>query len=133
MRTVALLSILLVACSRESKQTPVARPEPPDSGSAEVTTTPEQFQGRWAGRAADCGRPAESSLAITADSVNFYASRGRVLAVDVMKDREIEVLLESAGEGQVWRQTRRFKLSEDGQSLTDLTTEGRVVRGRCTV
>ena len=131
MRSVALLSILLVACSRESKQAPVARPEPPDSGVAEATTIPEQFQGRWAGRAADCGRPAESSLAITADSVNFYGSRGRVLGVDAMKDRQVEVLLESAGEGRVWRQNRRFQLSEDGQALTDLTMEGHVVRVRC--
>jgi len=104
----------------------------PDSAQPD-TTIPEQFRGRWAGRQTECGRAAESSLRVTADSVNFYASRGRVLAVDVMKDREIEVLLESSGEGQVWRQTRRFKLSEDGRSLTDLTTEGHVVRGRCNV
>ena len=102
----------------------------PDSAEPD-TTIPDPFRGQWAGRQTECGRAAESSLRVTADSVNFYASRGRVLAVDVMKDREIEVLLESSGEGQVWRQTRRFKLSEDGQSLTDLTTEGHVVRGRC--
>ena len=102
----------------------------PDSA-AQDSTIPDRFRGQWAGRPAECGRPAESFLRITADSVDYYESRGQVLAVDVMKEREIEVLVEFSGEGQVWRQNRRFQLSEDGQSLTDLTMEGHVVRVRC--
>lgn len=106
------------------------RPPPPrtatpaaDSPETE-TTVPGRFQGNWAGRQAQCRQPSESSLEITPDSVNFYASRSRVLAVDVIKERVIEILLEPAG-------NRQFMLSEDGASLTDLTTEGHIVRVRC--
>ena len=96
------------------------------------STVPDQFRGRWAGRQAQCGVPSESSLAIYADRIDFYASRGRVLAVKVVSEREVEVELESSGEGQVWRSTRRFELSEDGRSLTDVTRRDyRTVRVRC--
>jgi hypothetical protein len=105
-------------------------PAPPEPAEPD-TTVPAQYRGEWAGRPAQCGRPSESFLRITADSVDFYESRGRVLAVDLIKERVIEVLLESAGEGRVWRQNRQFMISEDSTSLTDLTTEGHVVRVRC--
>lgn len=126
---VPAISILLVACGGKTDRATVAAA--PDSAEQD-TIIPDQFRGQWRGRQTECGRPAESSLGITADSVNFYESRGRVLAVDAMKERDIEVLVELSGEGQVWRQTRRFKLSEDGAALTELTTEGHVVRVRCT-
>ena len=95
-------------------------------------TVPDQFRGKWAGSQSKCGVPSESSLAIHADRVDFYESRGRVLAVKVVSEREIEVELESSGEGQVWRSPRRFGLAEDGLSLTDLTMQKHpTVRVRC--
>ena len=137
LRVAAVLSLLVLpSCRGKAERASVDRElafteaEPPDSAQAD-TTVPAQFRGAWAGRQAECGRPSESSLQITADSVNFYGSRGRVLAVDVMKQRVIEVLIEARGEGRVWRQNRQFQLSEDSASLTDLTTEGHVVRVRC--
>ena len=115
-------TIALVAAPGDSAEPETAEPD---------STIPVQFQGDWAGRQSQCGRPSESSLNITANSVNFYESRGKVLAVDVMKERVIEVLLEFSGEGGVRRLSRQFQLSEDGASLTDLTTQGHVVRVRC--
>jgi hypothetical protein len=95
-------------------------------------TVPDQFRGRWAGSQAKCGVSSESSLAIYADRIDFYASRGRVLAVRVIAEKEVEVDLESSGEGQVWHSTRRFGLSQDGRSLTDLTMRDHpTVRVRC--
>jgi len=125
-----LLMLLLPSCRGKPERATVGR-EPAFTEAQADTTVPPQFWGAWAGRQAECGQPSESRLTITADSVNFYGSRGRVLAVDVMKQRVIEVLIESSGEGQVWRQNRQFQLSEDSASLTDLTTEGHVVRVRC--
>ena len=132
-----LAALVLLSCRGKTERASVtvdtamvfvaASEDTPEPDSA----VPAQFRGEWAGRPTQCGRSSESSLTITADSVNFYASRGRVLAVDVMKERVIEVMLESAGEGRVWRQNRQFQLSEDSASLTDLTTEGHVVRVRC--
>jgi hypothetical protein len=95
-------------------------------------TVPDQFRGKWAGSQVKCGVPSESNLAIYADRVDFYESRGRVLSVKVVSKREIEVELESSGEGQVWRTTLRFGISEDGSSLTDLTTGNhQTIRVRC--
>ena len=95
-------------------------------------TVPDQFRGRWAGTQTKCGVPSESSLAIYADRIDFYASRGRVLTVKVVSETEVEVELESSGEGQVWRSIRRFRLSEDGRSLTDVTRQDhQAVRVRC--
>jgi hypothetical protein len=95
-------------------------------------TVPDRFRGRWAGSQAKCGVSSESSLAIYADRIDFYASRGRVLAVKVVSEKEVEVELESSGEGVVWRAVRRFRLSEDGRSLTDVTREDhQAVRVRC--
>ena len=138
LRAAPLLSVLaLLSCRGKTEQASrvdtamvfTAAPEP-DTAQTD-TIVPEQYRGEWAGRPAQCGRPSESFLRITADSIDFYESRGRVLAVDVIKERVIEVLIESAGEGQRWRQNRQFMLSEDGASLTDLTTQGHVVRVRC--
>jgi hypothetical protein len=95
-------------------------------------TVPDQFRGRWAGSQAKCGVPSEASLAIYGDRIDFYESHGRVLAVKVINKREIEVELESSGEGQVRRSRLRFGLSEDGRSLTDLTRRDYPsVRVRC--
>lgn len=95
-------------------------------------TVPDQFHGKWAGRQTQCGVSSESSLAIYADRVDFYESRGRVITVNVVSEREIGVVLESSGEGEVRRSMRRFGLSEDGRSLTDLTMQQYpIVRVRC--
>ena len=81
---------------------------------------------------AKCHVPSESSLAIYADRIDFYESRGRVLAVRVVGERDVEIELESSGEGQVWRSMRHFRRSEDGRSLTDVTRrEYPTVRVRC--
>ena len=87
----------------------------------ERPTVPDQFRGKWAGSLAKCNVPSESSLSIHADRVDFYESRGKVLAVQLISDLEMEVHLESLGEGKTWPSTRRFKLSEDRRSLTDVT------------
>jgi len=95
-------------------------------------TIPDQFRGKWASSQAKCGVPSESSLAIDSYRFDFFESRGRVLLVKVVSKREIEVELELSGEGQVWRTTRRFRLSEDERSLTDLTPRGhQTTRVRC--
>jgi hypothetical protein len=95
-------------------------------------TIPDRFRGRWAGSHDKCGVPSEGSLAIYADRIDFYESRGRVLAVKIVSDREIEVELGSSGEGRTWQDMRRFRLSEDGRSLTDVTIpKYQAVRVRC--
>jgi len=90
------------------------------AGAQRQPTIPDEFLGKWAGSPAKCGVSSESSLAIYADRVDFYEGGGRVVAVKEVTEREIEIVLESSGESEQ-RSLRRFGLSEDGRSLTDLT------------
>jgi hypothetical protein len=81
---------------------------------------PKQFRGSWAGSPAQCGRgtDSESSLTVYADRVRFYASRGPVYGVKRISDQEIEVDVELSGEGEVLHSTLRFRLSDNGRTLT---------------
>ena len=84
---------------------------------------PQQFRGSWAGRRAQCGRASESSLTVYADRVIFYESEGPIRGVKRIGDREVEVEAELSGEGEVRRETLRFRLSNNGRTLTVLRTE----------
>ncbi len=84
-------------------------------------TIPQQFRGDWAASTARCGRPGESRLTIGATTIDFYESRGRVLAVTTDGAHALGLRIEASGEGQIWIHTRRFTLSTDGRTLTDVT------------
>lgn len=102
------------------------------SAVAQDAVVPTEFRGRWAGSENQCGVPHEGSLSIYEDRINFYASRGRVLSVAVISPLEVELQIESTGEGQTWQHARRFVLFEDGRTLTDITnTRYPVSRVRC--
>ena len=102
--------------------------------SGQVQAIPKQFRGDWAGSRAQCGRASESSLSVDANRVSFYESQGPVEAVKRINDREVEVDLELSGEGEVQRVTLRFRLSDNGRTLTVLTTQpphSQFARVRC--
>ena len=96
-------------------------------------TIPKQFRGSWAGSTAHCAAAsAESKLTIRETALDFYESRGRVLAVATQGETELALLIEASGEGQSWLDARQFRLSEDGQTLTDVTGgRKQAVRVRC--
>jgi hypothetical protein len=100
----------------------------PAPGIAQHLGVPVQFQGRWASSLERCQIPHEGSLTISEDRIDFYESRGRVLFVRVISPLEVELEIESTGEGQTWRHVRRFLLSDDKRSLTDLTYQDAVHR-----
>jgi hypothetical protein len=82
---------------------------------------PKEFRGRWAGNRAQCGRgtDSESSLIVYADRVRFYGGWGPVYGVKRISDREIEFEAELSGEeGGVGHSTIRFRLSDNGRTLT---------------
>jgi hypothetical protein len=99
---ILLAGIALVAVAQESK-------------------VPVDFQGRWAGSQARCGVAHEASLTIHEDRIDFYESRGKVLSVTLASPLEVALEIESTGEGQTWREVRRFVLSENKRTLTDIT------------
>lgn len=95
-------------------------------------TIPEQFRGIWASRATHCAARGESVLTFRETAIDFYESRGRVLAIAAHGETELALLIEASGEGQTWLETRQFRLSEDRQTLTDVTGRRQgAVRYRC--
>jgi hypothetical protein len=90
-------------------------------GAAQEPTVPDDFRGAWASSRTRCGTVHEGSLSITARRVDFYESRGSVLAVRLISPLEVELDLELTGEGESRRSVRRFVLSKDKSTLTDIT------------
>jgi len=97
------------------------------------STVPEHFRGTWAASVADCSATsAESKLTIRETGIDFYESRGRILAIATEGTNELALLIEVTGEGQRWLDATQFTLSRDGQKLTDVTGRRRTtVRIRC--
>lgn len=100
--------------------------------SADTPTTlaaiPSAFQGEWNRDPSACGTGNdESRLRVGPDAVRFYESRGAVVAVAVQDARDAEITLAMSGEGQTWRESFRFRLSEGGDTLTI----GGMTRRRC--
>jgi hypothetical protein len=89
---------------------------------------PEAYRGRWNSRPADCrGDSGEGRLVVEARRMAFYESVGQVIAVTPQKGR-ISITLMLSGEGQTWQDTRVWKLSPDGETLTDVTHAATRVR-----
>jgi hypothetical protein len=92
------------------------------SAMAQAPHVPMSFQGRWAASLETCQSPGDGRLDISTDSVRFFASRGKVLAVRAKDLRSVELDLELTGEGATWRLTVHFVLSEDNHMLTDVSS-----------
>lgn len=74
----------------------------------------------------------ESVLTIHETAIDFYESRGRVLAIATHGGTELALLIEASGEGQTRLEAEQFRLSEDRQTLTDVTGRRQgLVRYRC--
>ena len=95
---------------------------------------PVEFQGRWAGSQQSCPSSGDLRLEILADSFQFHEGRGKVLSVRTLGPLSIELELTMNAEGETWRDTRRFVLSEDKRTLTEVTnanSQRHTARVRC--
>jgi hypothetical protein len=94
---------------------------------------PAKFQGEWNGTLADCGTgDNDSRLIITADSLHFYESSGRVRGVFLNGPFEILVVADMVEEGSTWLDSKKFVLSGKGNSIALVSETGsRFVRYRC--
>lgn len=151
-----LLFLGLVGCNQSNSPTaeasqPAVAPNAPATDSAppsdpvaaspldapligSIKEIPVAFHGRWASTPERCIQGGESVLSIHGDRIDFYESRASVLSVRIVKPLEIEVDLESTGEGSTWRSVRSFALSEDERTLTDPPRQDPIhkfVRVRC--
>jgi hypothetical protein len=102
------------------------------AGAAELRDSiPESFRGTWAGSWMHCSLGGESSLTIGEHTVDFYESRGRVLAIATEGDTDLALLVEASGEGQTWLSALQFKMSDDRQTLWITVGGQRIERSRC--
>jgi hypothetical protein len=98
---------------------------------AQNSVVPGGFQGRWASDQTRCMSLHDSRLSVSEDEFLFYESRAKVLSARQTGPQEVEFEMESSGEGQTRREVRRFVLSPDGGTLTDVTSPAQFVRVRC--
>ena len=109
---------------------PASEPAPRDQerdDAAEVAV-PERYRGEWAATAEACDRPGEvSQLVIGEDSIRFHESEGPVLSL-AERGSELTLLARLTGEGETREASYTFRLSADGDTLTDLHG---FVRRRC--
>jgi hypothetical protein len=95
-------------------------------------TIPAAFRGVWAASLAGCRRLDDSALTLTATTLTFAESHGRVVGVRQPKPDELEVQIKLKGEGESWVETYRYRLSADGKILNDISTPGQTLpRHRC--
>lgn len=106
---------------------PATPAPPPDSND----TVPTAFRGRWAANATACRKPAdESQLELQANRAAFFEGSGPIKSVVVDGD-VVTLVAELSAEGEVNETTYAFRLSDNGQTLTDISTGPGMVRHRC--
>lgn len=90
---------------------------------------PSRFQGSYAADQAACDAPGNpTQLTIDEDSISFHESTGPVTEVS-SSPSEVTITAELTGEGETREATYRFRLSDDGRTLTD--QDGGMERVRC--
>jgi hypothetical protein len=97
-------------------------------------TIPQQYRGEWVSALEDCGTGVDDTrLFIGSRTLSFYESGGTVRALVSRGSFEITLILAMSEEDQTWISPKQFKLSADGRTLTDTTTQGygNLVRYRC--
>lgn len=93
------------------------------------TTVPVRFQGSFAADAAACDAAGDpTQLTIGSDTISFHESTGPVTEVS-SGPSDITITAELTGEGETRDATYRFRLSDDGDTLTDLDND--MARIRC--
>lgn len=141
------LAILLAAgCNADRPPDDAAAPATPDAPapapapttppptetappSDAANTVPARFQGRYAADTAACGDPAhESRLTIEATRIAFHEGSGPITRVSEGSS-EVSITAGLAGEGETREANYSFRLSADGNSLTDVGHG--TVRQRC--
>lgn len=133
----AALVLVVTACNQVPEGTDREALSPAGESGSEANEQaaagiriPRRFQGEWQGDPGACGTAAEARLLIGPDSLRFHESVGSLQALNAEGGR-LDVALQLRGEGRTWEATYRFRLSEDGRRLTDLSSGNGMVRLRC--
>lgn len=79
-------------------------------------TIPAAFQGTWSDKCFDPDNI--TNLTITANVLEFYETSSTVTKITRNSANDLTLRTSNEGEGQVWTDTKRIRLSKDGRKLT---------------
>ena len=128
MRIAMLAAAALAGCQDQAAAPAPAVTAQTVPGGASLA--PTAFQGEWNADLSACGAGAsETKLIITGRDLRFYESRQTIVSASQSSESDISLQTMAVGEGQVWTDSFRFRLSADGGSLTDVASG--LVRRRC--
>lgn len=97
-----------------------ATPLPEDTADASEAGIPPSVQGRWGLTAADCTSArgdAKGLLTISADTLTFYESVGRLGPIEARTDDRIRADFAFTGEGMIWTRDVALTVQDDGRTL----------------
>ncbi|SFP90084.1 hypothetical protein [Sphingomonas rubra] len=92
---------------------PTASPSP-------IASLPAAFRGRWGMVPNDCvpdRDDAKGLMTVSADTLGFYESRGRVTQAELLGPAAVRLDLAFTGEGQEWTRRTTLTLLDDGRTL----------------
>lgn len=127
------LGAALAACSKPAEAppkdyTPYSDPQtkvdlPPQPAAPPAAAVPERYLGTWYSSTEQCVQKGDQSrLEIAPAQLTFHEGGGPVTAVKEETPGDIFITGQISGEGEGPNPfTYHFKLSEDGQTLTDVT------------
>jgi hypothetical protein len=94
----------------------------------EAKSIPVAFRGNWSATRASCDKPGDDMrLSVSADSLVFYESVGKLTSLSRLAPERVRLTAEYNGEGDKWSETSTLTLSRGGDALTI----GKVTRVRC--
>jgi hypothetical protein len=132
-----LLAGLIAGCGSPSTQEannqadPAAPAPPPSAEGSPSAAIPAAFRGVFDRDREACAARSVYRLIVSADSLRFHESLGRVRSVAVDGPNAISVAADYEGEGDSWSATQRLSLSGDGDRLTIVGRGTETIRVRC--
>jgi hypothetical protein len=111
----------LSACSQSEK---AAAPEATPTTSAAIPApsqagkVPAAFLGVWDYVKGSCEPASDLRIEIKPDAIEFYEAHGDITKVNVESPDTVVLDLAMDGEGEQWAMSRRFTLSNGGETLT---------------
>ena len=102
---------------------------------AQANRIPAAYRGRWGLVPADCTSTRGDNkglMTVEYDRLRFYESRATPTKVETVSPTELRLSLSFEGEGQTWTEETPFSLSDNGNALTRISSEGQTLRyARC--
>lgn len=133
-----LLAGLIAGCGSPSttekangNEADLAAPAPPSEAAPRAAAIPAAFHGVFDRDLGTCANRSVYRLVVSADSLRFHESVGRVRSVARDGPNSISVAADYQGEGDSWSATQRLRLSDDGDRLTIAGRGTETVRVRC--